>query len=105
MSLNKTSSDTAPLSTALWALLVANQCSLQQILKNVLFPKIDVNKIFDISELFRCYFKVFLSFFFYLSILCLFYSFAFLCFVVLCFVIDPKLIFRRNVSKICLKLV
>ena len=43
--------------------------------------KIGGNKNFDISELFRCYFNVFFNFFsmFYLSILCLFYIFAFLC--------------------------
>ena len=37
-------------------------------------------------------FQSFSTFFspFLLSILCLFYNFAFLCFVVLCFVIDPS---------------
>ena len=56
---------------------------------------IDGNKIFDISELFQCYFDLFSMFFrcyfsmFCLSISCLFYIFAFRCFVVLCFVIDP----------------
>ena len=57
--------------------------------------KMDVNKIFDVSELFRCYFDLFSIFFrcffsmFSLSMFCLFHVFAFLCFVVLCFVIDP----------------
>ena len=57
--------------------------------------KIDGNKIFDVSELFRCYFDIFSIFFrgffsmFSLSMFCLFRVFAFLCFVVLCFVIDP----------------
>ena len=52
-------------------------------------------KIFDVSELFRCYFDLFPIFFrcffsmFSLSMFCLFHVFAFLCFVVLCFVIDP----------------
>ena len=57
--------------------------------------KMDVYKIFDVSELFRCYFDLFSIFFrcffsvFSLSMFCLFCVFAFLCFVVLCFVIDP----------------
>ena len=57
--------------------------------------KIKGNKIFDISELFRCYFDLFMMFFrcfysmFCLSISCLFYIFVFRYFVVLCFVIDP----------------
>ena len=60
--------------------------------------KIDGNKIFDVSELFRCYFDIFSIFFrcffsmFSLSMFCLFRVFAFLCFVVLCFVIDPLVI-------------
>ena len=55
----------------------------------------DGNKIFDVSELFRCYFDLFTIFLrcffsmFCLSMFCLFRVFAFLCFVVLCFVIDP----------------
>ena len=55
----------------------------------------DGNKIFDVSELFRCYFDLFSIFIrcffsmFTLSMFCLFRVFAFLCFVVLCFVIDP----------------
>ena len=58
--------------------------------------KMDGNKIFDVSELFRCYFDLFSIFFrcffsmFSLSMFCLFRVFAFLCFVVLCFVIDPR---------------
>ena len=57
----------------------------------------DGNKIFDVSELFRCYFDLFSIFFrcffsmFSLSMFCLFRVFAFLCFVVLCFVIDPNI--------------
>ena len=57
--------------------------------------KMDGNKIFDVSELFRCYFIFFFDLFrcifsmFSLSMFCLFHVFAFLCFVVLCFVIDP----------------
>ena len=53
------------------------------------------NKIFDVSELFRCYCDLFSIFFrcfvsmFSLFMFCLFRIFAFLCFVVLCFVIDP----------------
>ena len=56
---------------------------------------LDGNKIFDVSELFRCYFDLYLMFFrcfismFSLSMFCLFYVFAFRCFVVLFFVIDP----------------
>ena len=51
--------------------------------------------MFDVSELFRCYFDFFSIFFrcffsvFSLSMFCLFCVFAFLCFIVLCFVIDP----------------
>ena len=62
----------------------------------------DGNKIFDVSELFRCYFDLFSTFFrcffsmFSLSVFCLFRVFAFLCFVVLCFVIDP---FYHFISK------
>ena len=50
--------------------------------------KMDGNKIFDVSELFRCYFDLFSIFFrcffsmFSLSMFCLFRVFAFLCFVV-----------------------
>ena len=57
---------------------------------------LDGNKIFDVSELFRCYFDLYSMFFrcfismFSLSMFCLFYVFAFRCFVVLFFVIDPK---------------
>ena len=56
---------------------------------------LDGNKIFDVSELFRCYFDLYSMFFrcfismFSLSMFCLFYVFAFRCFVVLFFVIDP----------------
>ena len=52
-------------------------------------------EVFDVSELYRCYFDLFSIFFrcffsmFSLSMFCLFRVFAFLCFVVLCFVIDP----------------
>ena len=42
-----------------------------------------------ISKLFRSFFDLFFLMF-CLSILCLFYIFAFLCFVVLYFVIDPS---------------
>ena len=56
---------------------------------------LDGNKIFDVSELFRCYFDLYSMFFrcfismFSLSMFCLYYVFAFRCFVVLFFVIDP----------------
>ena len=56
---------------------------------------LDGIKIFDVSELFRCYFDLYSMFFrcfismFSLSMFCLFYVFAFRCFVVLFFVIDP----------------
>ena len=59
--------------------------------------KMDGNKIFDVSELFRCYSDLFSTFFrcffsmFSLFMFCLFRVFAVLCFVVLCFVIDPFL--------------
>ena len=54
------------------------------------------NKIFDVSELFRCHFNLFPIFFrcffsmFSLSMFCLLRVFAFLYFVVLFFVIDPE---------------
>ena len=65
------------------------------ILKKYCCRKLDGNKIFDVCELFRCYFNLFSIFFrcffsmFSLSMFCLYHVFAFLCFVVLCFVIDP----------------
>ena len=59
--------------------------------------KIDGNKISIVLNFFDVISKFFSMFYsmFYLSILCLFYIFAFLCFVVLCFVIDLS----QDVSK------
>ena len=65
--------------------------------KKYCYRKIEGNKIFDVSELFRCYFDIFSIFFrcffsmFSLSMFCLFRVFAFLCFVIICFVIDPNI--------------
>ena len=68
--------------------------------------KMDGNKIFDVSELFRCYFDVILIFFrcffsmFSLSMFCLFPVFDIICFVVLCFVIDPYIGGTLNLSSL-----
>ena len=65
---------------------------------------LDGNKILDVSELFRCYFDLYSMFFrcfismSSLSMFCLFYVFAFRCFVVLFFVIDPLLECRSNLN-------
>ena len=56
--------------------------------------KMDENKIFDVSVLFRCYFDLLLMFFsmFCLSMFCLFCVFAFLCFVIDLFYLNVLLI-------------